>query len=106
MPGRVFLTGGRGFVGSAVIDELLSRNYAVTALVKRKELPVGDARVRQVKGDLLDRDVLEEGIRGCDAVIHLVGIIMERPSRGVTFERIHFEGTQSIVDATTSAGVR
>jgi NADH dehydrogenase len=106
MSGRVFVTGGSGFVGSAVIDELLSRNFEVNALVKRKELPIGDGRVRQVKGDLLDRDVLEAGIRGCDAVVHLVGIIMERPSRGVTFDRIHFEGTQSAVDATKAAGVK
>src|SRR5688572_15677894 len=106
MPGRVFVTGGSGFVGSAVIDELLSRDYAVTALVNRKELASRGDRVRQVKGDLLDRRALEEGVRSCDAVIHLVGIIMERPTRGVTFERIHFEGTRSIVDATKASGVR
>ncbi|MCS7033038.1 MAG: NAD(P)H-binding protein, partial [Phycisphaerae bacterium] len=45
-------------------------------------------------------------LRGCTAVIHLVGIIAERPSAGVTFERIHFEGTKSIVDAAAREGIR
>ena len=36
MPARVFLTGGTGFVGSAVIDELLSRDCTVSALVRGK----------------------------------------------------------------------
>jgi nucleoside-diphosphate-sugar epimerase len=45
-------------------------------------------------------------MRGCDAVIHLVGIIMEYPSKGITFQRIHFEGTQAVVDAAKAAGVK
>src|SRR4029079_943824 len=40
------------------------------------------------------------------AVIHLVGIIMERRHKRVTFERIHFEGTHSIVDAAQRNGIR
>jgi NADH dehydrogenase len=43
---------------------------------------------------------------GCDAVIHLVGIIMERPGKGITFERIHYQGTVNVVDAARRAGVK
>jgi NADH dehydrogenase len=106
MDGRVFITGGSGFVGGAAIDELLARNYAVNALVNRKSLAGRDDRVREIKGNLFDARAVESGIRGCDAVIHLVGIIMEKPTRGMTFERIHFEGTRSIVDAARRAGVK
>jgi NADH dehydrogenase len=42
---------------------------------------------------------------GCTAVIHLVGIIMEKPSKGITFERIHFEGTRAVVDAAKRNGI-
>jgi NADH dehydrogenase len=106
MPGRVFITGASGFVGSAVLEELLSRGYSANALVHRGELQVTGDRVRTVKGDLFDRKALDEGVRGCDAVIHVVGIIMEKPARGVTFERIHFQGTKNVVDATVRNGVR
>src|SRR5688572_23445796 len=104
MPGRVFVTGGSGFVGSHVIDELLGRGYGVNALVHGRELRAG--RARSVKGDLFDATALDDGIRGCDAVIHLVGIIFENRSKGVTFERVHNEGTRSVVDATLRNGVR
>jgi nucleoside-diphosphate-sugar epimerase len=107
MPGRVFVTGGSGFVGSAVIDALLARGYGVNALVNRRQLTgrPQDA-VRSIKGGLFDPAALDEGIAGAEAVVHLVGIIMERPSRGVTFERIHFEGTRAVVDAALRNGVR
>lgn len=106
MRGTVFVTGGSGFVGSAVIDELIGRGYAVNALVHRQPIKVHPERVRSIPGGLFDPAALAEAARGCEAVIHLVGIIIERPSRGVTFERIHFDGTQSVVDAAKRAGVK
>jgi NADH dehydrogenase len=106
MAGRVFVTGGSGFVGSAVIDELLARGYEVNALVNRRELQGRDERVRSIKGGLFDARALDEGMAGVVAVIHLVGIIMEKRSKGVTFERIHFQGTKSVVDAAVRNGVR
>jgi NADH dehydrogenase len=107
MPGRVFVTGGSGFVGQAVIDELARRDYPINALSHRAELrsPAG-GRVRTVKGDLFDPAALLEGLRGCEAVIHLVGIIAERRMRGVTYERIHVEGTRRILEAARRGGVR
>ncbi len=106
MPGRVFVTGGSGFVGSAIVEELLSRNYAVNALVNRRKLQIDDAGVHSVTGSLFDAQALDSGLRGCDAVIHLVGIIMEKPRKGITFERIHFEGTKAVADAAVRNGVR
>jgi NADH dehydrogenase len=106
MRGPVFVTGGSGFVGSAVIEELLSRDYLVHALTHRRGLAKGSDRVTTLEGDLFDREALAKGMAGCTAVIHLVGIIMEKLRAGVTFERIHFHGTKSIVDATKAAGIR
>jgi NADH dehydrogenase len=79
----------------------------VNALVNRRELktPPGED-VRATKGDLFDAQALDDGMAGADGVIHLVGIIMEKRSKGVTFERIHYEGTKSIVDAALRNGVR
>jgi NADH dehydrogenase len=105
MPARVFLTGGTGFVGSAVIDELLSRDCTISALARGKA-PKQKDHLHLVHGDLSDAKLLESAIRGCDAVVHLVGIIRENPKQDITFHRIHTEGTRSIVDATMKAGVR
>jgi NADH dehydrogenase len=106
MAGTVFVTGGSGFVGSAVIDELVSRGYAVRALVRGRPIPDRGGRVSPVSGDLHDPAALDRGMTGCEAVIHLVGIIMEKPAKGITFERIHFQGTQAVVDAAKRANIK
>src|SRR5262245_60579512 len=110
MAQKVFVTGGSGFVGREVVRELLGRGHQVGALVRDGKLDLGadvDAsRVRIVRGDLFDPAALGEGMRDADAVVHLVGIIMERPAKGVTFERIHFQGTKAVVDAAKTAGVK
>lgn len=106
MAGRVFVTGGSGFVGGAVIDELLTRGYAVAALSHRSTLGGAASRVEIVRGDLADPRAIEAGMAGCDALIHLVGIIREAPAKGVTFHAVHVEGTRSVIDAARQAGVR
>ncbi len=44
-------------------------------------------------------------VSGCDAVINLVGIIREFPSRGITFEKLHVQATENMVEAARRAGV-
>lgn len=105
---RVLVTGASGFVGNAVVRELLAQGHEVRALVRRgseKKLKERE-RVEIAPGDCLDREALEAAAAGCDAVIHLVGIIREFPGRGVTFEQVHVQATRNVVDTAMEAGVR
>jgi len=43
---------------------------------------------------------------GCEAVIHLVGIIEENPKRGITYEALHVEATRHVVQEAQRAGVQ
>lgn len=102
---RVLVTGATGFVGNEVVKELLARGHRVRALVRagsEDKLQVRD-RVGEFFGDILDRQTVFQAAQGCDAVIHLVGIIREFPCRGVTFERLHVEATHNVVDAAKAA---
>lgn len=108
MARRIFVTGGTGFVGRAVIQALRAEGYAVRCLVRRgseRDLR-GFGAIERVEGDVMARQTLDAGISGCDAVIHLVGLIRERPASGSTFERVHVQGTQNVLDAAATAGVR
>ncbi|MDH6139357.1 MULTISPECIES: SDR family oxidoreductase [Kitasatospora] len=70
---RVFITGGTGLIGSAVVAELLTTGHSVTALARsdasaaRAEAAGADV----LRGGLTDLDVLRTGAQQADGVIHL-----------------------------------
>lgn len=104
MPRCVLVTGASGFVGRAVVRQLLAGGWQVHALVNRTPLDPQPG-LRSIGGDLFDTHALDQAAVGCQAAIHLVGIIREHPRRHTTYQRIHIDGTQSVVDAIVRAGI-
>lgn len=104
---KVFLTGGTGFVGGYVLKELLKAGHSVRCLVRNvaRDLGVDDERVEKVEGDLTQSKSITGAVDGCDAVVHLVGIIEEKPSKGITFETVHDAGTRAVVEEAVHANV-
>lgn len=104
---RVLLTGATGYVGSYVLRELLRQGHTPRCLVRSSpgDLAVTDDAIEVAEGDVTVPSSLSGAFAGCDAVIHLVGIIEERPARNVTFDRIHVDGTRHVVEAARDAGV-
>ncbi|MEM1054279.1 MAG: NAD-dependent epimerase/dehydratase family protein [Bacteroidota bacterium] len=102
----VLVTGATGYVGSHVLPALRSRGHTVRAMT-RSPAPELDAMegVTTVRGDVTDLASLGGAMKGVEAVVHLVGIIDESPSKGVTFERIHVDGTRHVAGAARAAGV-
>ena len=103
---RIFISGASGFVGHHTIQALVSQGHAVRCLV-RKPTPalLTIPQVETVQGDVTSPTGLQQAMSGCDAVIHLVGIIRAFPQRGITFEKLHIEATRNILTAAQEAGV-
>jgi NADH dehydrogenase len=114
---QVFLTGGTGFVGRHILKKLLADGHSVrllrrcaidqslTTVLSPFEPHDWKARLRNVPGDVVTTGtLLDYGMEGCDAVIHLVGIIAEKGTN--TFDAVHHLGTRNVVEAAKRAGIR
>ena len=77
MINKVFITGGAGYVGSALVPRLLDEGYEVTVLdlmIYGENVLHKHDNLRMVKGDIRDKELLKRIIPGHDAVIHLACI--------------------------------
>lgn len=69
---KVFVTGASGFIGSAVVKELIGAGHQVTGLARSESSAkaVSDAGAEVLMGDLEDLDVLKQGASRAEGVIH------------------------------------
>ena len=111
----VCVTGGAGFIGSHVVDRLLSEGARITVLDnlstgrrENVEPHLGNPRFHFVQGDLLDLDCLRETIAGHDLVWHLAA---NTDIRGGTIQtdadlKNCVMGTWNVLEAMRLTGVR
>jgi dihydroflavonol-4-reductase len=96
---KSLVTGGSGFIGSAVVLELLKRGEPFRALVRSKQRlgNLAGLDVELVEGDLLDSDSLRRALEGCDRVYHLAAVCANwLPDRQVIIHS-NVEGTRNIL---------
>lgn len=102
----ILVTGATGFVGSHLVKRLRQEGLKVRAVTRTpaKARSLVELGAEVVPGDIADLASLETAAKGCDKIVHLVGIIQE--GRGFTFRSVHVEGTGHILDAAKKAGIR
>jgi len=104
---QILVTGGSGVVGVGTVTELLKRGHTVRLLSRHATDDVRQwaSGVTPMVGDVSDVASIRGAAEGCDAVLHVVGIVEESPPK-VTFRRVNVEGTANIVAETERAGVK
>jgi len=75
MSKKIFVTGGAGFIGSHIVEDLLDQGYRVTAYDNfssgREENLAGVIKdIKIIKADILDYETLKKSMKGCDVVSH------------------------------------
>lgn len=101
---KIFLTGATGFVGRNMLKRLLENGHSVRALVRERERLDEPPGLAYIPGDIVSGAGLGQGMQGCDAVIHLVGIIAEKGRN--TFEAVHHIGTRNVVETAKRNGIQ
>ena len=97
MKKKIFITGGAGYVGCSLVDQLIEKNYDVTVLdlcLYGDDVFNDKSKVNLIKGDIRDQKLLEESLPGHYAVIHLACI-----SNDPSFELNPFLGKSINLDA-------
>lgn len=99
---NVVLIGASGFVGTAILNELLNRGHKVTAIVRDPaKVTASNPNLKVVQADVTDTDVLIEASKGKDAVISAYNPGWKNPN---IYEET-LKNYPLIVDSVKKAGV-
>jgi dihydroflavonol-4-reductase len=105
---RVFVTGGSGLIGRALVERLLGRGERVVALARSdgaaRDLSGLGAEV--VRGDLLDEPALAKGLRDTAVAYNVAGVNTLCPTDPAPLYRVNRDGARAMVRAAAAAGVR
>ena len=102
----VFVTGGTGFMGRALIMELVRRGYAIKALVRHgseHKLPHG---CKAIHGNALDKDSFVKQIAPAETFVQLVGVTHPNPAKKDAFREVDLASARAAIEASREAGVR
>ncbi len=104
---KVLVTGATGQLGSSVARALHDRGEDVVCLVRDPERRgVLDADLATVVGDVTAPQTLAAATAGCEAVVHLAGVVSYWPPNDDTLRRVNVDGTRHLLEAARTAGVR
>ena len=105
---RVFVTGGTGLIGRALVQRLIERGDQVVALARSDAAAADLAGLGAdvARGDLLDERALAEGLRGSAVAYNVAGVNTLCPTDTTPLYRVNRDGARAVVRAASAAGVR
>ena len=100
----VLVTGGGGFLGSAIIERLVKHGLAVRSLSRGHYPKLADMGVAQIRGDISDSQTVETACRGIELVFHVAA---KPPPWGKfrDYYKTNVSGTQNVIDGCTRCNV-
>jgi dihydroflavonol-4-reductase len=106
--GKVLVTGGAGFIGSHLVEQLVAEERAVRVLEKpgapTAHLPQDDIEI--VFADIRDAEAVDQAAQGCDVVLHLAANPNLWARRPDEFDQVNHQGTRHVLAAARAAGAR
>ena len=107
---KVLVTGGAGYIGSVLVDNLISEGHQVTVI---DDLSNGFAEnihkdVIFIAGSILDNNALNEALSGVEAVLHLAAKIRveEGESNPDLYKNVNVDGTLNLLKLCKEKGIK
>ncbi|MBF0275478.1 MAG: NAD-dependent epimerase/dehydratase family protein [Nitrospinae bacterium] len=95
---KCIVTGGNGFLGSYIVQQLLQRGDEVISVARSNQVELEKAGVKVLKGDIQDAQFLEKAFQGADAVFHTAARAAIWGNWDL-FYGINVLGTQNVINA-------
>ncbi len=104
--GKIFVTGGAGFIGSRVVKMLLEQGYEVRCLLRNttNTRRIDGLNYEKFIGDITDPKSLEEGMKGCTGVIHLASLSNWKDIKSSKMPLVVIEGSKNVIEAAKKNG--
>lgn len=107
---KVLVTGGSGFLGSHIVEQLLEQGHDVRSMARSPQ-PALEQLAQQtgepietIKGDICSPEDAAAAVEGCDAVIHTAAMVGAW-GKEAQFQRVNVEGTRVMLEAAKAEGV-
>jgi dihydroflavonol-4-reductase len=97
--GKALVTGANGFVGSHLVERLLSRDYRVISLVRKTSNLrwLSGLKVEYVYADISEKDSLKNVSKDVDFVFHVAGLTKAKSKE--EYFRANYQGTKNLIEA-------
>jgi UDP-glucose 4-epimerase len=110
---RYLVTGGAGFIGSNIVEELIRRNETVRVLDnfstgKEENLSAFAGKFELLRGDLRDYGLVQQAVDGMDVVLHQAALpsVPRSVKDPISSNEVNVTGTLNILQTSKDAGVR
>ena len=103
---KTLITGATGFVGAAVLRELLKKGHKVKALVRQSSIldNLKNLDVETVQGDLIDRDSLKLALKDCKYLFHVAADYRLWVPKSEEIYLNNVKGTENLMEEALSSG--
>lgn len=100
---KALVTGGTGFVGSHLVEELVEHGYEIRILTRKKDYFQKNMEV--MTGDITDKQSIEMSLKKIDIVFHIAALSSEGDKKR-EYIKVNAEGTRNIVSACIRNNVK